>query len=468
MECKRSAADDFREWADRFLNFEKTPEKNIFWLDTMNFLCERLGHPEKKCRSFHVAGSKGKGSISIMIAKILEEAGFKTGVYSSPHISDFRERVATSRGFFDDDIYSRASENVIRTVQDSLDDLPAKRPVTWFELVTLFAMECFKTAGCDWSVYEVGLGGRLDSTNVILPECSCISTIELEHTEFLGDTLEKIAFEKGGIIKTGVPVVVAPQSADSVKDVFRKIALEKKSELIFADEAVKVSELVYKNRISPVYKTKLDDKDSSSGMEICLESDYFSRPIRTKLRMPGDFQAWNAALASLAVKKVYPELDEKIIEVGLSKASLPGRFEVIESPKEFPGLPFVVLDGAHTERSVKFTLSTFSKLFGDKIPAHLLFACAADKDAVHIARCFSGRFSRITLTKPGNTKASNLPGLADAFESAGEKFTMNENYTEAIEEAFSSAAREGVPLLITGSFYLLAEVKDLLSRKNVV
>ena len=462
MEKKRSAADDFREWADGFLNFEKTPEKNIFWLDTMNFLCGRLGHPERSCKSFHVAGSKGKGSISIMISKILEESGFKTGVYSSPHITDFRERIGSSRGFFDDKIYAQAAENVIKCVQNSLDDLPAKRPVTWFELVTLYAMECFRTASCDWAVYEVGLGGRLDSTNVILPECSVISTIELEHTEFLGDTLEKIAFEKGGIIKADVPVVVAPQSSESVKDVFRKIAQERNSKLIFADESVKVSELAYKNRQKPVCKSIHDENDSGFGMEICLESEYFSRPIRTNLRMLGDFQAWNAALASLAVKTVFPDMDEKIIEAGLSRASLPGRFEVIEPPAEFPGLPFVVLDGAHTERSVKFTLGTFSKLFGDEIRPHLLFACAADKDMEHIARCFSGRFSRITLTKPGNTKASNLSGLAAAFEKAGEKFSMNEDFREAIEEAFSSAAKDKVPLLVTGSFYLLAEVKELL------
>ena len=235
MNCNKSAISVFEEFAEEYLNFEKTPKKNIFWLDTMEFLCSRFGNPQNCIPSFHVAGSKGKGSVATMIASILEEGGYKTGLYSSPHIIDFIERIGTCKGPFEESIYEVSVRQLINRVNSiSLHELPSERPVTWFELVTLLAMLSFKNAGCDYSVYEVGLGGRLDATNVINPLCCCINQIEKEHTEFLGDTVEKIAAEKAGIIKEGVPVLVAPQ-IESVREVFRQKAGEKKSRIIFVD-----------------------------------------------------------------------------------------------------------------------------------------------------------------------------------------------------------------------------------------
>ena len=218
MEC------DFETWLNQFLNFEKTPEKNIFWLETMRFLCEKFGNPQNSYKKIHVAGSKGKGSVCAFISSILEESGLKTGLYTSPHILSFYERISSAHSLFENEIYKKA-ENEMLSNEDFFkrEHLPERRAATWFELVTLFAFLTFRQAHCDVSVLETGLGGRLDATNVVLPEVSVIMPIELEHTEFLGDTIEKIAYEKAGIIKEGIPVVCAHQTRVA-RSVFEKVA----------------------------------------------------------------------------------------------------------------------------------------------------------------------------------------------------------------------------------------------------
>ena len=437
MKIQKSAIGVFLEFADEYLNFEKTPEKNIFWLDTMEFLCRRLGDPQNEIPSFHVAGSKGKGSVSMMIASILEENGNKTGLYSSPHILDFIERIGTCKGPFEESVYEKSVRCLMDSVNSIIaDELPGKRPVTWFELVTLLGFLCNKNAGCDFSVYEVGLGGRLDATNVISPRCCCINQIELEHTEFLGDTVEKIAAEKGGIIKTDIPVFVAAQK-DSVRKVFRDIAKDKNAPLYFIDEISEVSSIAYEN-----------------GRMLCvIKSSFFKRPLNLSLSMLGDFQAKNAAMAAIAVKQVLPDIDESVIESGLAKASLPGRFEIEDN---------IIFDGAHTSNSIAFTMETMEKIFGHEHNVHLLFGCAADKEVEKMALMFKDRFSSIYLTKPGNVKASDIERAKKAFDNAGLEYYCCSDYLKAIPHALEKAREAHAKLLVTGSFYLVSEVKKYL------
>ena len=437
---------DFNLWLDNYLNFEKKPEKNIFWLDTMKFLCATFNHPEQKIKCIHVAGSKGKGSTAKMIACILKEHGFKTGIYTSPHILDFRERISSADGFFDDEIYSKSADQIVEKISAmKLSDFPGERPLTWFELVTLFAMLCFVNAQCDFVVYEVGLGGRLDATNVVLPEVSCISRIELEHTEFLGNTVELIAAEKGGIIKEKVPVVISSQE-ESVKEVFRKIAAEKNAPLYFTDEISNI-------------KSSLKGKKE----KVSLLSKEFSRKLKFSLKMPGSFQAENAALACLAVKKAVPQITEKEIESGLEKAFLPARFEITEKVKKFTKIKALVFDGAHTVKSVNFTMETFNSVFKQKkYTRHLLFACAADKYAEDIAKVFKNQFDFITLTKPGCIKQSDLPRLEKAFKSENIPFKIDSDYKNAIKTSLENANEKKAVLLVTGSFYLVSEVEKIL------
>jgi dihydrofolate synthase/folylpolyglutamate synthase len=468
-----------QEWLDSYLNFEKLPQKNIFWLDTMQFLCQRFNHPESCAPSFHVAGSKGKGSISVMIASILEEAGYTTGLYTSPHILNFAERIGTAHGTFSDDIYESAVKQLMNSVDSIIpEELPGQRPVTWFELVTMFAFLCFKEAHVQQAVYEVGLGGRLDATNVITPKVCCIGPIELEHTEYLGDTVEKIAVEKGGIIKSGIPVIISPQK-ESVRAVFKSIADIRNAPLLFTNDILSDVKSMYiyqkpankslqNNTISPVF-----EYPSECGMNITLSfknhestSPFvsFKRPICTTLHLLGEFQAYNAAAAAIAVKTAYPSISEEIIERGLSHAFLPGRFEIVHPVANSPLLPALILDGAHTVNSVKFTMDTFHALFEKAdTKAQLLFACAADKDIEYIAPLFKNSFSRITLTRPGSVKQSDMSKLTKAFSNAGMMFEADEDFCRAIKKALSFAEAAGEPLLVTGSFYLVAEVKKIIA-----
>lgn len=486
---KLASIEKLENWIDSYLNFEKTPKKNIFWLDTMRFFCEKFGQPQDFAPCFHVAGSKGKGSVSTFIASILDEAGYKTGLYTSPHILDFIERVSSPSGPFEEEAYNRAVEEIMSGVQSiPTEELPGQRPITWFELVTLFSFLVFRQAKVDWSVFEVGLGGRLDSTNIVNPKVSVITPIELEHTEFLGDTLEKIAFEKGGIIKENTPVVIARQRPE-VRKVFEKIAEEKQAQAIFVEDAIQNLSFEIKN-ISNCIKNNTNitigsqnfkedgiknhtisqENKNISLMNVSFFSNIFKRPIQTGTLLIGHFQAENAALAALAVKTALPNISEDAIERGLAKAKLPARFEIVQNPKDFENIPFLVMDGAHTVNSVRFTMETLSQVFGKTagrsqnitVARTLLFACAADKDAKDIAPLFKKQFESVFLTKPGNVKQSDLERLADAFDKAEISYDLNEDFETQIKKAFEHANAHKSILLVTGSFYLIAEVKKFL------
>ena len=295
------------------------------------------------------------------------------------------------------------------------------------------------------------MGGRLDSTNVIRPKVCCITPIELEHTEFLGDTLEKIAAEKGGIIKNCTPVIISPQQKESVKIVLREKAITRHAPYYFVEDLISKS----------FYKFN----EKTKRMIVHMESPIFNKPIETELQMLGQMQAQNAAMAALCVKKVLPNLSEEIIEKGLSNAKLPGRFEIFENVKNFEGINHLILDGAHTYNSIRLTIDTLNKLFGDS-KVNLLFACAADKDVKDIAKLFKYRFEHIYVTKPGNKKKADLEAEIQAFSDAQLSFTADSDYKKMIKKALSDSAQNNMNLLITGSFYLLAEVKELLQKNE--
>ena len=330
---------------------------------------------------------------------------------------------------------------------DSIINLPADRPITWFELVTLYAFLCFRKAKVDWSVFEVGMGGRLDATNVIRPKLCCITGIELEHTEFLGNTLEKIAAEKAGIIKNCTPVVIARQQTENVKIILREKAFTRHAPCYFVDEIIKKATYCF--------------NENEKTMSLKLESDIFSRPIKTKLSMLGKCQVLNAAQAAISIRKILPNLDEAIIERGLAKAKLPGRFEIIDNVPGYIGIPHLILDGAHTLNSIKLTLETLGRMYDDK-KVNLLFACAADKDIKDISKEFRYRFNHVYVTKPGSKKQSDINAEIEAFKNAGIDFTADADYKKMIQKAFAESAEAGNILLVTGSFYLVSEVKNLM------
>lgn len=440
---------DFLSWLDSYLNFEKTQTKNIFWLDSMRFLCGKLGNPQDKIPCIHIAGSKGKGSASEMIANILEESGKKCGIYTSPHITDFRERISSPKGFFPDRIYEKSAEKLVSLVDSiPLSDLPGKRPLTWFELVTVFAFLCFEEAGCDFAVYEVGLGGRLDSTNVVKPLLSVIMPIELEHTDFLGGTIEKIAEEKAGIIKENVPCVIARQNFSEAEKVFIEKSREKKSEIIFTKENSRNPEYGFKNG-------KMNVRFEVSG-----------RKIKAEMNLLGKVQAENAETSALAVLKLFPGIKTHQIEKGLSKAFLPGRFEVFRSGKKCPGKisfpkrEIIVLDGAHTVKSVENTIRTMKEVFPER-KYILLFSIAGGKDAKDIVPLFKGVFRKIIFTEGKTVRNASSGNL---LEIAGRSSVEAENIPEvknALERVKNLCGKSDI-ILVEGSFYLVSEIKEIL------
>lgn len=453
---EKSSLEYFNEWLDTFLNFEKMPKKNIFWLDTMDYLCNRFYNPQKEYKCYHIAGSKGKGSVSSYISNILSSAGYNTGLYTSPHILNFSERIRCANNPFPEEIYEQTVKQIVPLVDSIIpENLPNQREATWFELVTLFAFLTFKNAGCTHCVFETGMGGRLDATNVINPEICIITPIELEHTEFLGDTLEKIATEKAGIIKENVPVISFNQKPE-VKKVLIEKANEKNCKIYFLDEFLKS------------YNYEINNLKSDITLEF---NNLFSRPINTTLNFLGEFQVFNAALACYACKIINPEITEEQIEEGLSNAFLPGRFEIVNKNYS-KKIPTIIMDGAHTKDSVTFTFNTFRKLFNNE--GKLLFACAYDKNMDEISKLFfEYNFKDIILTKPGLEKGSNLPYLIECVkkinDNSNEKVNLqfDENPQKAIFAAFEQAYNANEPLLICGSFYLLAEVKRLLQTLQV-
>lgn len=442
--------DDFVSWLEKFINFERWPQKAILNLKSMYFYATHFGNPQNAYKSIHVAGSKGKGSISIMLSSVLKEIGAKCGLYTSPHVEDFRERITEAGTFFSEQAYSRNYKKIMDGIEELLKKDASLDP-TWFELVTLLAFVLFRDEGCDWAVFETGMGGRLDTTNILLPACSVITPIELEHCQYLGDTKEKIASEKAGIIKMQRPVFCFDQEEAPLK-VFRDKAKEMDAPFFYMPDIV----------------SNIKAKPTLDGLDVEIEfgsnneiGKLFSRHIRCRLAFIDMVQAKNAALVSIVAKYLFASrVTEEDIENGLAKAWLPARFEV------FSKTPLVVLDGAHTEKSIEYCVETYKKLLSQK--AIVLFACADDKNTKLISPIFRDIAKKIYITIPGTFKKSNIEKAKADFEAFYRERSIecfsSSDYQGMIEKAFLEAKKDDVPLLITGSFYLVAEAKKIMSH----
>jgi len=408
----------------------------------MEHMASLAGNPERCAPCIHIAGSKGKGSVTGMLASILEASGLRTARYMSPHISDFRERISLGRSFFEEPVYCTAgdelrdlAENKIPAAKISLFD-PADaegEAPTFFELLTLYFFLCAKHGNCDAMVVETGMGGRLDCTNIVDPVVSVITLIELEHTAILGKTIPAIAGEKAGIIKTGKPVVLARQPAQAL-EVFRKKAAEKNSPLFYFPELAVIDNL----------------KVHTGGTDFSLKLNGENEPQGFSVPIPGAIQAENAGLAILALKNFQKDINNDAIRRGLSSVRIPARFEKIADK------PPLIIDGAHTPESASLCTDTFCSLYGEG--GILLFGCAADKDAAAMAEILLPHFSQIIITSPGTFRISNPEKVYGAF--ASNKTTLIKDTAEAIRHTLELSQKKGLPVLCTGSFYLASEVRQ--------
>jgi dihydrofolate synthase / folylpolyglutamate synthase len=443
MSKRFSDSDELYAFLLGYVNVEKG-QKTVFKLDRMRALCESLGNPQSAYRCIHVAGSKGKGSVSVMIARILEASVQRVGLYTSPHLMRWKERISLAGEEMPEDILLAAADEVLPLVEGKApDDFPGGELPTYFELSTLIAFCAFRAAGCDRAVIETGLGGRLDSTNVVDSEASVITPIELEHTEWLGDTIALIASEKAGIIKRGKSCFVSRQRPEAREVIARKAeelgsALRERPELV-SIEGIDLDASGTRARFS-----------FTEGSTLAAR---FTDGLEASTPMIGAVQAENMALAILASCETEHSLGPEAVRRGLAKARLPARFEIVQAD------PPIVLDGAHTPDSVSFALESFEALFPG--PRALLFACAEDKKHERMAQILGPRFDRITLTRPGTFKKGDLSALERSFSATGVSYRAVPDHEEAIHSALSEAGGLGLPLLVTGSFYLCSEFTRL-------
>ena len=451
-----SSAEVF-EWLSKFINLERGQKPKSFRLDRMKFLSELAGNPESCAPSIHIAGSKGKGSVTAMSAAILTAAGFRVARYMSPHVIDLRERICLGDSYFDEEVYCAAGNELREITEERLPAVitqaaqqaaalfdpatPDGCEPTYWELLTLYFFLCAKKGNCNVMVVETGMGGRLDSTNIIDPLVSVITLIELEHTIFLGNTIEEIAGEKAGIIKQGKPLILAKQNK-TVLEVFRKKAEEKNSPLFYLPKITELSGV----------------KVHSGGTDFTTKmvSGALSIPI------PGKIQAENASLAIAAVKTAFPQINEDTIRCGLANLFLPARFEKIENTPPF------IIDGAHTPESLELCIETFCSLYGEG--GVLVFGCTADKDASAMARIASPRFQKVIITTPGTFKISNPALVYEAFSlqaaqqaAAAQQIAVQlvADTQEAVKQAVEFAKEKNLPILGTGSFYLVSEIRKI-------
>lgn len=414
-----------------------SPEERHYRLERMRWLLGRVGNPQHAYRIIHLAGTKGKGSTAAFLANALGAAGYQTGLYTSPHVSDPGERISVTT--------LPSNTSIVRELVAQISDIVTSTPQTglpggfhWtaFELVTVFALLYFKVAGCRVAVIETGIGGRWDATNIVEPIACVLTPIDLEHTEILGNTLEQIAYEKAGIIKPGVPVFSAPQPPEA-KQVFQQISQQHAAPIRFLDEELLV----------------LDTFVHSLGTEVFLRI----RGMQTqhfRLKLLGDFQARNAALAYLALRQIFPSAPCKSIIAGFERTFLPGRMELIAST------PPVLLDGAHTSLAISQVLATYLSMFPP--PRILIFGAIAGKNITDMARLLSPHFQHIIISTPGTFKESDPHNVCRIFQ-AMHPSVMLESVPEHALQLALNLSQSRVPILVTGSFFMVAEIRKLLT-----
>lgn len=431
--------DDACSYIESQVNLAKSMNytNRTYRLDRMHALLDHFSHPEEDFTSIHIAGSKGKGSTALFIAKGLQSAGFRCGLYSSPHVETYRERFTLSGTFFDDHFLLETANFMLENVRSfSFQGAWGDSSPTTFELLTLLGFLLFSRSGCTHAVIETGLGGRLDATNTVVPALSVITPIELEHTAVLGDTLELIAAEKAGIIKEGVPVLVSYQKPEAM-EVFERTAHQRNSRLYTISSHI--------------------ERISSSTTKIGEETEVFwsdgtSSPF--VLSMRGRFQSENAALAIIALQ-VLSYFDPAHTIPAISKAVLPGRMELIREN------PAIYIDGAHTKESLRRVIDSFREIHPEG--GVLLFGAVEGKDHLHMVETALARFDTIIVSTPGTFKRSDPKALFELLQrkSDGERhrIELHPDTDDALDAAVRLSLERGSCILAAGSFYLAAEIR---------
>jgi dihydrofolate synthase/folylpolyglutamate synthase len=414
----------------------------FFKLDRMNKMMALLDNPHKCFPSVHVAGTKGKGSTASFIASALEQAGYKVGLYTSPHLVEFTERIQIN--------HQQIKKNELIELTDQIKPLTKKVPeITTFELTTAIAFDWFARENVDIAVIEVGLGGRLDATNVITPEVSVITSISFDHTAVLGNTLTEIAYEKGGIIKPGIPVVVSPQT-DEAKAELVRIATEREAPITLVEETIDY----------------LEQKHSLKGQTAIFSSTSVRRPSRhnltntpliLELPLLGLHQVQNAATALAALEVLRSRgwhLTRKNVQQGFAHVVWPTRFEIIREN------PPIALDSAHNGDSMRRLRETLDEYFPN-FPFILVFGASADKEMQAMLEGILPRIESVITTQSIHPRAKDAKELQDLIEPFGVPVIAITPAEAAITKALE-LAEHSKGIIVSGSMFIASAAREIL------
>jgi dihydrofolate synthase/folylpolyglutamate synthase len=433
-----------QEYLNSFTNYEQIPGISYaqpgYSLRHVEELLNRMGDPQLAARTIHIAGTKGKGSVAAMIAQVLSSSGYKTGLYTSPHFHTLRERI-TIDGNLISEVEFAAAMTEVKPFVESMKQDTSFRQLTYFEALTALAFAYFQKKRVDFQVLEVGLGGRLDATNVVAKPAVCVITpISLDHIQILGNTLEEIAREKAGIIKSGCWMVLSPQPEEAVS-VISDICREKEAKVVQVGK-----EIIWHKRGGDLHHQSLVIESKTGRYQVSIP-------------LLGDFQLENAAAAVGALEILGSQgfaIAAGNIAQGLTQVKWPGRFQIVQQQ------PTVVIDGAHNVASMKRLVNNIKAYFPQK-RIFLVFGTSCDKDITGIVNELVSLSPQVIVTRTAHSRAAPLSTLAAEFSKRGIEPETGETVSEAISRALSLAERTDI-ICVTGSLFVVAEALGYFSR----
>jgi dihydrofolate synthase / folylpolyglutamate synthase len=417
-----------------------------FNLENISVLLERLGRPDRVFPCVHIAGTNGKGSTAAFLEKILRDAGFRTGLYTSPHLERINERIRISGKEISDERFAEIFTRIHAAIEELLAEGKLRAHPTYFECVTALAFEAFARERVDFAVIEVGLGGRLDATNVVTPLVSIITRIDFDHENYLGHSLREIAAEKAGILKPQVPAVFAAQLPEA-HEVLVARATELRCPFVETSELFRV-----KRETLAVGCVRATVEETSSGKSLSLEP-----------QLAGRFQLQNVlnavAAAWILQNRNYRITDENIVQ-GIATAEWPGRLERLQTR------PDVYLDGAHNPGAARELAQFLEENFANR-KVYLIFGAMRDKAVDEVTGMLFPHAHEVIFTQPGTPRAVSARQLAEMAGDHAAKFTVVENAEQALESALSKAGPEDA-VFITGSLYLVGELRHVWNARRKV
>jgi dihydrofolate synthase/folylpolyglutamate synthase len=433
------ALDYLYSFVDYSLKHISELAKADFNLDRMVALMEELGNPQERYAILHVAGTKGKGSVCALAAAALTGAGYKTGLYTSPHLVEYVERVQVDA----EPITHAELVQLVEAVKPAVARIPK---LTTFEITTAIGLLAFQRAGVNAAVVEVGLGGRLDATNIVTPRVSAITSLSYDHTLVLGDTLAKIAGEKAGIIKRGVPVVSAPQKAEAL-EVLEHKAGGQNARLTLVGRDVAFESVAH----------SLDGQRISLWPAGRYLAEASVRPAAIEVEIPllGPRQVENAAVATAALWELVAQgldIPNAAIQKGFAQVQWPGRFEVMRRD------PPVVIDSAHNRDSASHLRQALDVYFPGQ-PVILLFSALEDKDISGMLEELRPRAERVVATRVDHPRAPAVEWIAEQVRQAGIPAEGVTPARAALERALQLAGKRAV-VLVAGSVAFAGEMRQ--------